>query len=225
MQNAEGVCHRRAIVIDPDARAPYPLPLTHQVDNPKPDFWKFDPKKSGGGRIVLDWGYHLLALAVHFLGDVEKVFAWITHSKIVHDWTIESPAMVIWKYKDTERYGSWDVVSSDEILMPTRYWPEEEWVEISGTRGLLWVNRCTSMLLDRPALLLYRDGKTTEYSNLDLDFGASFIHGIRDWVDGLHEGRQASQPGEEGRRIIQFCRATQLSAREGREVLLDEIAE
>jgi predicted dehydrogenase len=206
-----------------DARPPYPLPLSHQVENVHPDNWKFDPKQGGGGRMAFDYGYHVFALAVHFLGDVEKIFAYITQQKIVHGWILDSPAMMIWKYKDAERYGAWDIVSSDGILMPTRYWPEDEWVELSGTKGFIWVNRCTSMLLDRPALLVYRDGKTTEYSNLDMDFAASFIHGTRDWVDALEEGRQASQSGEEGRRIIQFCRAAQLSAREGREVLLDEI--
>lgn len=56
--------------------------------------------------------------------------------------------MMIWKYRDAERYGSWDVVSANEILMPTKYCLEDEWVEISGTKGFLWANRCTSMLLD-----------------------------------------------------------------------------
>lgn len=208
-----------------DARPPYPLALSHQVEGVSPDNWKFDPKRSGGGRMALDYGYHVFALAVHFLGDVEKVFAWITQTEILHGWVLDSPAVVIWKYRDAERYGSWDVVSSDGILVPTKYWPEDEWIEISGTKGFLWANRCTSMLLDRPALVMYTDGVTTEYSNLDTDFASSFIIGTHDWIDSLHEGRQASLSGEEGRRILQFSRAAQLSAREHREVLLDEISE
>lgn len=155
------------------------------MDGVPPNYWKFDPKQSGGGRITLDWGYHLFSLAVHFLGDVEKVFAWITQQKIVHGWILDSPATIVWKYKDAERYGNWDIVSSDGIVMPTKYWPEDEWVEITGTKGLLWVKRCTSMLLDRPALVMYRDGVTTDYSNLDLDPASSFILGTRDWIDAL----------------------------------------
>ena len=183
----------------------------------------FDPKQGGGGRMALDYGYHVFGLAVHLMGDVEKVFAWITQQEIVHGWILDSPAVVIWKYRDAERYGSWDIVSSDGILVPTKYWPEDEWVEISGTRGFLWVNRCTSMLLDRPALVMYRDGETTEFSNLDTDCASSFIHGTHDWIDSLEEGRQAALSGEVGRRVLQFCRATQLSSRERREVLLDEV--
>jgi predicted dehydrogenase len=206
-----------------DARPPYPLPLSHQVEGVSADNWKFDPNMSGGGRMMLDYGYHVFALALHLLGDVEKVFAWITEQTIVHDWVLDSPAVVIWKHKFAERYGSWDVVSSDGIFMPTKYWPEDEWLEISGTKGFLWTNRCTSRLLDRPALVMYTDGVTTEYSNLDTDFASSFINGTYDWIDSLIDGRQASVSGEDGRRITQFSRAAQLSAREHREVLLDEI--
>ena len=208
-----------------DPLPPYPLPLSHQVAGVDPANWKFDPEQSGGGRMMLDYGYHVFALALHLIGDVEKVFAWITQQRIVHDWILDSPAVVIWKYKDGERHGSWDVVSSDKIYMPTKYWPEDEWVEISGTKGFLWTNRCTSMLLDRPALVMYADGVTTEYTDLNTDFASSFINGTRDWIGSLLEGRQASVSGEEGRRIMQFSRAAQLSATEHREVVLDEITE
>ena len=206
-----------------DARPPYPLALSHQVPGVSPENWKFDPQRGGGGRMALDYGYHVFSVAIHLLGDVEKVFAWITEQKIVHGWVLDSPAMMIWKYRNAERYGNWDVVSSDEILLPTKYWPEDEWVEISGSKGFLWVNRCTSMLLDRPPLVMLRDGMTTEFSNFDTDFACSFVRGTHDWIEALSEGRQASQSGAEGKRVTQFCRAAQLSAREHREVFLDEI--
>ena len=206
-----------------DSRPPYPLALSHQVPGVKPENWKFDPKRGGGGRMALDYGYHTLSVAMHLLGDVEKIFAWITEQTIVHGWVLDSPAMMIWKYRDAERYGNWDVVSSDDILVPTKYWPEDEWVEISGTKGFLWVNRCTSMVLDGAPLVMVRGGVTPEFSNLDTDFASSFVSGTRDWIEALQEGRQASQSGAQGRRVTQFCRAAQLSAKEHREVFLDEI--
>jgi predicted dehydrogenase len=206
-----------------DARPPYPLPLSHQIEGVSPLNWKYDPKYSGGGRVVLDWGYHMFSLALFYLGDVEKVFAWITYRTIKHDWLLDSPAMICWKYRDVEKYGCWEVVSSDELLMPTKYFPEDEWVEITGSKGFLWINRCTSMLLDRPVLVLYRDGVTSEYGNLDTDWAASFVRGTRDWIDALLEGRQAALSGHEGRAVLQFARAAQLSAREHREVRLEEV--
>jgi predicted dehydrogenase len=96
-------------------------------------------------------------------------------------------------------------------------------VEITGSKGFLWLNRCTASLLDRPVLVTQCDGVTTEYSNLDTDFSSSFVLGNRDWIRAILEGRQAPLSGEEGKVITQFCRAAQLSAREHREVRLDEI--
>ena len=207
-----------------DAREGYPLPLSHQLEGTSPSNWKYDPHKGGGGRVVLDWGYHFLSLALFYLGDVEKVFAWITYRTIRHGWLLDSPAMISWKYRDAEKYGCWEAVASDGLLVPTKYFPEDEWVEVTGSKGLLWVNRCTSMLLDRPVLVMYRDGVTTEYSDLDTDWAASFVRGNHDWVDSLLEGRQASLSGEEGKVVLQFARAAQLSAREHREVRLEEIS-
>ncbi len=67
--------------------------------------WRFDPARSGGGRVILDYGYHLFSIAQWFMGAPEKVFAWITHRPIQHGWMLDSPAVVIWKYKDAEKYG------------------------------------------------------------------------------------------------------------------------
>ena len=142
---------------------------------------------------------------------------------IPDEWLIDSPAVVIWKYKDAEKYGSLDVVTSYDLLVRSKYTPEDEWVELTGSRGFIWVNRCTSMLLDRPPVVMYRDGITTEFSDMDTDWAASFVAGMHDFVDAVFQGRQAPLTGEEGKAVLQFCRAVQLSAKEGREVRPDEI--
>jgi predicted dehydrogenase len=79
------------------------------------------------------------------------------------------------------------------------------------------------MLLDRPPVVMYRDGTTTEFSDMDTDWAASFVAGMHDFVDAIFEGRQPPLTGEEGKVVLQFCRAVQLSAKEGREVRPEEI--
>lgn len=187
--------------------------------------WRFDPAQGGGGRVILDYGYHLFSIAMWFLGEVEKVYSWITYRPIQPGWMLDSPAVVIWKYRNAEKYGSFEAITSDDILVRSKYVPEDEWVELTGSRGFIWVNRCTSMLLDRPPVVMYRDGVTTEFSfsDRDSDWAASFIAGVHDFVDAVVRGRQAPLSGEEGRVVLQFCRAIQLSAKEGREVRLQEI--
>ena len=64
---------------------------------------------------------------------------------------------------------------------------------------------------------------TTEFSNIDSTWGASFIAGINDFYDTISEGRQSPLTGAEGKAVLQVCRAIQLSAKECREVRPDEI--
>ena len=91
--------------------------------------------------------------------------------------------MVIWKYRDAEKYGSFEVVRSDEMLVPSKYVPEDEWVEITGSRGFIWVNRCSGQLLDAPPVVVYRDGETTGYSDMETDWSSSFVAGCSEFAD------------------------------------------
>lgn len=226
--------------------------------------WRFDPAKSGGGRIMFDYGSHMFNIARWFLGEPEKVYAWVTRrpigreladhgirlikgvdhvvrgdgdaaraggedvsppgsAEIPEGWLIDSPAVVIWKYRNAEKYGSFEVITSYDMLVRTKYWPEDEWFELTGSRGFIWVTRCTSTLLDRPPVVMYRDGVTTEFSDMESDWGASFIAGMHDFADAIIEGRQPAMTGEDGRAVIQFCCAVELSAKEGREVRPEDI--
>ena len=187
--------------------------------------WRFDPQQGGGGRIMLDYGSHVFAIALFMLGDVEKVFSWITHTTIQHGWKIDAPAVVIWQHKDAGQYGTFEVMQSDHMLVQSKYVPEDEWFEITGTRGFIWVNRCSSQLLDSPPVVVYRDGVTTSYSDMDTDWSTSFNSGCREFVDCIVEGRQAKLTAQEGKKVVLMCRGIELSAREHREVLLDDAVE
>ncbi|MDP6494756.1 MAG: Gfo/Idh/MocA family oxidoreductase [Dehalococcoidia bacterium] len=186
--------------------------------------WRFDPERGGGGRVIFDYGYHLFSMAMWFMGDVEKVYSWITHRPIQHGWIVDSPAVAMWRYKDGGHYGSFEAITSDDILVRSKHGrPEDEWIELTGSRGFIWVNRCTSQLLDRPPLVMYRDGETTEFTDIDSDWGTSFVNGVNDFAAGIIEGRQMHLTGEEGKKVFQLCKAIELSAAEGREVRPDEI--
>ena len=65
---------------------------------------------------MLDYGSHLFALALYFMGDVEEVLSWISHTTIQHGWKIDSPAMVMWKYKDAEKYGGFEVRAGGRMV-------------------------------------------------------------------------------------------------------------
>jgi predicted dehydrogenase len=119
--------------------------------------------------------------------------------------------------------GSWEVIASLGMRVRSKYYVSDDRMEVHGTEGILWVNRCTGQLLDEPSLVLYRDGETRAFHDLETDWADSFRHGGIDFVDALLEGRQPALDGSEARKTLAFAIAAGRSAAQGREVGLDEV--
>jgi len=137
---------------------------------------------------------------------------------------LDCPAVVMWQYKKGGHYGTLEAVASDNILVPTKYGrPEDEWIELTGTKGFIWINRCSSQLLDRPPLVMYRDGITTEFSEIDSDWGTSFVNGVNDFIAGIKNSYDVHLTPEEGKKVVQLCQAVERSAATGQEVRPDTI--
>jgi predicted dehydrogenase len=105
----------------------------------------------------------------------------------------------------------------------SKYYVSDDRTEIHGTEGIIWVNRCTGQLLDEPALVLYREGETRAFHDIETDWASSFRLGTRDFVDAILEGRQPPQNGEEARRTLAVALAVAKSAAEKREVEVAEV--
>ena len=176
--------------------------------------WRFDDAQSGGGRVVFDYGYHAFAIAVHMLGPIEQVFAWIRESKNEKGWVRDAPANISWVHSEGDRQGSWEAMASDEMVVKSDYWSEDEWFELSGTRGFIWVNRCTGKALEMPPLVIYADGKRTEVGldEIEWDWGASFRDGMFDFVDSMLAGNHAPLSAVDGKYVLQVARAVQTSS-------------
>ena len=82
-----------------------------------------------------------------------------------------------------------------------------------------------AMLLDAAPVVVYRDGVTTNYSDMETDWSTSFVAGCNEFADCIVEGRQAKLTAEDGKKVVQMCRGIELSARESREVVLDDRVE
>jgi predicted dehydrogenase len=187
--------------------------------------WHLKEGQSGRGVTVFDHGFHVCAVATYFLGPVDKVFAWIQRREVWPGIVLDSPATVIWKHREGTRYGMWDAVASPELVIPTKYYGGDEWVEITGSRGVIWVNRCSGEMLQAPAVVLYRDGETRAFDDLETDWGMSFVRQGQDFVGAIREGRPCTLTGPEARRVLQFVLAVHLSAQEERPVKVDEIVD
>lgn len=187
--------------------------------------WRGNPATCGGGPVLFDHGYHIWSIAIYFLGNVERVHAFIGNTEVHPGWFADSPSMITWKYADVEKYGSYETVASRDLLVRSKYYASDEWTEITGSRGVIWVNHCSGEMLDVPPVQMYRDRTLTNFSNIDWDWAASFVNGVHDFANAIRENRESEIPGREAKEVLRFSLAIQLSGREHREVRLDEITE
>jgi predicted dehydrogenase len=187
--------------------------------------WRTDPAACGGGPTTFDHGYHCYNMARFFVpAEIERVHAFIHWFPIGENGWYDGPALISWKYAgDVPRFGSWEVIASIGMKVRSKYYVSDDRIEIHGSEGILWVNRCTGKLLEEPALVLYRDGETRAFHTLEGDWAESFRLGAHDFVDAIAEGRQPPQDAEQARRTLAFALAAARSAAERREVEIVEI--
>ena len=186
--------------------------------------WRLEEKTCGGGPLVFDDGYHKFSLAYYFLGKPEKVFAFIDATPIpgailekpdgakvqLYE---DAPAMITWKAG--RRYGVFDITYSPELEVNTDYYSCDERVEITGTKGILWVTRCTGKMLQEPTLTLYRDGETKSWHTMRDDWADSFIDSTKDFIDAILNDRDPVLTGNDGKEILGFAIGAMESGKTG----------
>jgi predicted dehydrogenase len=183
--------------------------------------WRYDRRLNAGGPVVFDHGFHVFSIVMFLMGPVDEVMAWIGESQGSFG-VIDRPAMIAWKHTAPQRFGSWDSAGSGELLVRSKYYADDELCQVVGSKGILWVNRCSGELLQAPPVVLYRDGEPREFHDLETDWGHSFELGTRDFLEAIRDGRPSEMTGEEGREVLRFTLAAHLSARLGRNVTLRE---
>lgn len=172
----------------------------------------------GFGLETFDHGHHEWATAWYLLGAVERVNAWIDS----RDGLLDCPATMMWKYKDSKRYGTADFMFASEMNMPTRYYPNDEWYEINGSRGIILVNRGTGNILTGPAVSVF-DGHTWEHIDVPSDWSEGFIGATRNFIAAIRGEEEPLLTGAQGREVLRFATAIARSARKRRDVYLDEL--
>lgn len=181
--------------------------------------WRFAPDQCGGGPLVFDDGHHKFSLAWYFMGLAEEVHAWIGETEMGSGLVLDSPAIVSWKFPNN-RYGSLEAVSSSELVMDTQHYAQDDRIEITGTKGVIWITRGHGKMMDVPPVVLYRDRQTFGYSDMPTGWEHSFINSTRHFIDAYFAGEPPSLTAWEGREILRFALAAQESARTGHSVCL-----
>jgi predicted dehydrogenase len=186
--------------------------------------WRVNEAQSGGGPAIFDHGYHVFSLVMWLFGEVDEVYAWIGRTVVAPGVEFDSPALIFWKHRDGGRFGSWETVNTPQLMVRSRYYSNDEWLEITGTRGVLWVTTCTGDMLGLPPIVLYRDGQTTEIMDVQSDWSSSFVAATRDWIRAVCDGGPQPEIGAwDAREVLRFSLAAHLSARENRPVRVADV--
>jgi predicted dehydrogenase len=188
--------------------------------------WRFNEKQCGGGPLVFDHGYHLFSLAYYLGGPVERVYAWIDQTPVSEAAgivKIDAPAVIMFQYKSSRRYGMLDIEYTPNMRIYSDYYADDDRIEVIGEKGIIFINRYTAKTIDLPPLMLFKDGRTTPLPVEGVEWHDSFIATTQDFIEKLKTGGQPSLDGPTGKAVLQFTLAALQSAATGKEVRPDDV--
>jgi predicted dehydrogenase len=178
--------------------------------------WRKKEHQRGYGMQTFDHGHHMWSTAWFLMGEIERVFAWIN----LVEGEIDCPAEIIWKYAGPSKFGSCDYSHATELSVPSRYYANDEWFEVTGSKGIVSVSRCTGNIQGGAPVRMFADGRWTEYSDVDSDWAAGFKGATANFVSAILGETAPMLSLAQGRNVLRMDLAIQESARTHREVEL-----
>ena len=180
--------------------------------------WRHDPERCGGGPLVFDDGHHKFSLAWLFLGQPSDVYAWIGSTDVL-GFEVDAPSLVSMRYL-SGAISSLEVLYSPDLLIEgTCHYPQDDRMEITGTAGVIWVNRGHGQIGDPAPVVCYRDGQVDRY-DCETGWEQSFIGATHSFLDALATGTEPMLTLTQGRDILAAALGAQASAATGSAVSL-----
>jgi predicted dehydrogenase len=184
--------------------------------------WRLRENRDRGGMRGLqtfDHGHHLWTATYTLLGPVERVTAWIDSL----DGVIDSPAVMMWKHAGKKVYGRCTFNHANELKIPSKYYANDEWIEVHGTRGIIFIRRCTGLVHGGPPLSLFTSKGWKHFNNVKCDWSEGFTGATRNFIAALHGKEEARLSGAHAREILRFALSMQKSSQERTEVFPEEL--
>jgi predicted dehydrogenase len=165
--------------------------------------WRLD-KRSPGGHLFDD-NVHKYAMALWLLDlDITSVQAVVRRRDLFFE-----PCAAIFEYEDPMVLGSMEVQYAPKLYMRSTYYGADEFFEITGDEGQIWVTRATGEMLDLAPVMLFTGTETecttTEFRDIDADWGAGFIRSSQHFVDSVLHGTTADMTPEAAIKVLQLC--------------------
>jgi predicted dehydrogenase len=181
--------------------------------------WRRDPARNPGG-VLFDDGVHKYATAAYWIGEIGELSAIVTRGA---DFVMETPSVATWRFKDRPCLGVVDYTFASDMTIRGRYVRVDEFFEIHGSRGIIWVTRCSGEMLDLPPVQVIRGTETVAYQ-VPMDWRLSFDGAAADFVDGVLDGHPPAQDVRAAKHMLQVALAIYESGRAGRAVRPEAMA-
>jgi myo-inositol 2-dehydrogenase/D-chiro-inositol 1-dehydrogenase len=165
--------------------------------------WRLTNASPGGH--LFDDMIHKYAVALWLLDmDIVSVQAAVRR----RDFFFE-PCAVIFEYEEPDVLGTMDVSYAPEMWLRSDYYGADEFFEVQGDKGFVWVTRCTGQMLDLPSVVLYDGSKggqtTTSFPHVEDDWAAGFRRSSQHFVDALVDGTPAEMSAADAIKALQLC--------------------
>jgi predicted dehydrogenase len=181
--------------------------------DPAATVWRRDAARNAGG-VLYDDGVHKYATAMYWIGEIGDISAIVSRGP---DVILETPSVATWQFKNGTCLGIVDYTYAPELTIRGKYYHVDEFFEIHGARGIIWVTRCSGEMLDLPPVVLIKGTETVSYQ-VPMDWRVSFDGAAKDFVDGLLQGRQPALDVHAAKRILQVPLAIYEASRTRRPV-------
>ena len=168
--------------------------------------WRRDPVLNPGG-LLYDEGAHKYATAMWWVGEPATVSATVTRTD---DYMVDAPSVVVWRFKDANCLGVFEYSSAPDMRIRAPYYALDDFFEVQGASGTIWVTRCSAEMLDLPPVMLHKGTETVSYQ-VPMDWIEGFKGAARDFIDGILEGRQPRMDVDDSIKVLRAALAAYAS--------------
>jgi predicted dehydrogenase len=164
--------------------------------------WRFNAESPGGH--LFDDVMHKYAMALWLVdSDVRSVQATVRQGPLF----FEAPTVALFEYDRDDLLGMMEVSYAPDMFIRSDHYGADEFFEIQGTQGFIWVTRlCGNLHVDLAPLVLYEeDGRRTSFSDLDASYDGSFRRAASAFVDGVLAGEAPDLAPETAIKALQLC--------------------
>jgi predicted dehydrogenase len=181
--------------------------------------WRFNDESPGGH--LFDDVMHKYAMALWLVDeDIRSVQAVVRRGPLF----FEAPTVALWEYARDDLLGMMEVSYAPDMYIRSHEYGADEFFEIQGTRGFIWVTRMCGNLHDLAPVVLYEeDGRRTTFADMDASYDSSFRRAAAHFVESLRDGTAPELDPETAIKALQLAFAVYQASNERRPIAPDSI--